>query len=86
VSIYITLSSFIILHYLFSTNNLSYLWLVYVSFATIFQVEFHNLVEQFCKGGPTFCIMKNIVGNNKGDMRLLTIASVIITWVFHSIQ
>ncbi len=58
-----------------------------MNFAAIFEAEFQNLAEQFCKGGPTFCIVKNIVGNNKGDVRLLTIASSIIVQVlFLSIQ
>jgi len=52
-----------------------------VNFATILYSEFHNLVEQFRKGGPTFGIMKKIASNNKGDVKLLTIASSIIVLV-----
>jgi hypothetical protein len=49
-----------------------------MSFATLFRVEFHDLVEQFWKRIPTFCIMQNIAYSNKGDVQLLTIVSSII--------
>jgi len=52
-----------------------------MSFATIFQAEFHNLIKQFYKGGLKFCIMKNIVSSNKGDVKLLTIVSSIIALI-----
>lgn len=47
-------------------------WL-YVWFVALFQAKFHYLVEQSCKGAPTFCIVKNIASSKKGNVHLLTI-------------
>ncbi len=43
--------------------------------------NFTSLVKQFHKGTPTFCIMKNIMANNNGDVRLLIIVSLILLQV-----
>ncbi len=61
----------------FSSSCISVCWLLVNSVAS-FHVEFHDLVEQFWKGISTFCIVKNIACNNKGDVCLFTIASFII--------
>lgn len=45
------------------------------------KTNFTSLAKQFHKGTPTFCIMKNITTNNNGDVRLLTIVSLIIVQV-----
>ncbi len=49
-----------------------------MNFVASFRAEFHDLVEQFSKGIPTFCIVKNIAYNTNSDVHLLTITLPII--------
>jgi hypothetical protein len=58
-----------------------------VNFVASFRAEFHDSVEQFLKGIPTFCIVKNIAYNINSDVHLLTITlSIIIPMLSISLQ
>jgi len=48
--------------------------------------NFTSLAKQFHKGTPAFCIMKNIMANNNGDVRLIIVWLILVQVLFLSIR